>query len=57
MKAKKKYAPRKPKQLEPLIPLDDLRDVVRGLVAVPKARVVPPAKPAARKRAAKKKPR
>jgi len=30
------------KPLEPLIPLDDLKDVVRGLIAVPKARIVKP---------------
>ncbi len=32
----------KKKPLEPLIPLDELKDVVRGLIAVPKDRIAKP---------------
>ncbi len=39
---KRKYRPRKPKELDPLIPLDDLKSVVAGLMAVPKGRVTKP---------------
>jgi hypothetical protein len=39
------------KKLDPLIPLDDLKRVVRGLVAVPKAKIVKPkAKPKRKRR-------
>jgi hypothetical protein len=44
--------PRK-KPLDPLIPLDDLRDVVRALVAVPKDRVQKPVAKRKRKRVRK----
>jgi hypothetical protein len=35
----KKRSKRMKKQLEPLIPLDDLKSVVKGLMAVPKSEI------------------
>jgi len=42
------------KALEPLIPLDDLKEVVRGLIVVPKDSI---AKPGVREKKKARKPR
>jgi hypothetical protein len=44
----------KKKTLDPLIPLDDLKRVVKGLVAVPKATKIEKPKPKSKRRKAKR---
>jgi len=42
------------KELDPLIPLDDLKSVLRGLVAAPKRKIVKASKPRPKRNATKK---